>query len=328
MKREYLTALCFCLTLNFQAFAQFYHVESFQGEYEEIEEYTSLMLELEGDLYWYHTFDLNFTFPFFDLKYTYLNGNYRGLFGFDDEIEYSMDLLSFGYQSDNVLDTSNITSDVRYKFTEINGKKCLVIQYTKNRLVSDTSIDEFDSHVNFQYWFFEDGTIEIRLGPSNLENCPLYVAGDGLYLLTNQGFIPVGPFLGLTHPLQPHTIINYNDLDSLHNFEIIDNWENGSINWWPPDGWVIRFTNLLVSTDDNPLQSKTYVYPNPTSEKIRINSDQPIISAALYHINGTELLQKKDEQISEMDLSAFPPGTYFLRLSDGKHVCNHKIVKI
>lgn len=308
--------------------AQSYKVESFQDEYQEIEEFKSLMLELEGDLFWYHTFDLNFTFPFFDLEYTYLNGNYRGVFGFDDEIEYSMDLLSFGYQPDNVLDTSNITSDVRYKFTEINGKKCLVVQYTKNRLISDTSIDEFDSHVNFQYWFFEDGTIEIRMGSSNLENCPLYVAGDGLYLLTNQGFIPVGPFLGLTHPLQPHIIINYNDVDSLHNFEIIDNWQNGSINWWPPEGWVIRFTNLLVSTNDNSIQDNVHLYPNPTAEKISISSDDPIKSASLYNINGTQIMQMKSEQIKEMDFSTFPPGTYFLRLYTDNHVITKKLIKI
>ena len=315
--------------INSALLGQYYKVESFQGEYEELNQYNSLMIENEGFRSWDKRFNLNFQFPFFDLYYDYINCFMVGICYFDDEIDYSMRLLEFGYEPDILRDTININSDIRYKVTSIHNVKVLVIQFTKNRLFSDPTVESHDSHVNFQYWFFENGTIEIHVGPANIKHSPVYVPGEGFYLLTDQGPKPSGPHVAVYHPYDRNKAIIYDDLDSLQNFRLVFNDTlPGSVDWWPPEGWVIRFTNLLVSTDDNPLQGKTYVYPNPTSEKIRISSDHPVRSASLYHVNRTELLQLKGEQISEMDLSAFPPGTYFLRLSDGKHVFNHKIVKI
>ena len=51
-------------------------------------------------------------------------------------------------------------------------------------MISDPSVEEFDSHIDMQYWFYEDGTIEIRFGHSNLDNSPVYVPGDGFYRIT------------------------------------------------------------------------------------------------------------------------------------------------
>ena len=324
MKLHKLILFLFLLFLKNQGFAQHYQVTSFQDKYEEIEEFKSLMLELEGDLFWYHTFELNFTFPFFDLEYSYINGNYRGLFGFDDEIEYSMDLLSFGYQPDNLIDTSNIISDVRYKFAKEEGKNCLIVQYTRNRLVSDPSIVEFDTHVNFQYWFFEDGTIELRFGKVNLDNTPVYVPGDGFYLLTNEGPKPFGPFLGLTHPFNPEVIVHYNDLDSLQNFEIIDNWENGSVNWWPPEGWVIRFTNLLVSSNDTQKNNRITCYPNPTSGIVHVDTKENISKVEIYNINGNVL---DVHYTTSIDMSGFPSGFYYIKVFTNQSLFNYKIFK-
>ena len=39
-----------------------------------------------------------------------------------------MDLALFGYETDKLRDTNNITSDVRYTLKEKEGKKCLVLQ--------------------------------------------------------------------------------------------------------------------------------------------------------------------------------------------------------
>lgn len=312
------------LTINGQS----YHVQSFQDTYVEIDDYKSLMKELEGDFFWYHTFNLGFEFPFFDLKYNYINGSYRGIFGFDDELDYSMNLLAFGYHPDNLLDTINLISDVRYNLKEISGRKCLVVQYTKNRLTSDPSVEEFDSYVNFQYWFFEDGTIELRFGKANLANSPVYIPGDGFYLLTNQGPIPVGPFLGLTHPLEINKIINYNDIDSFQRFELLDNWIDGNVNWWPPEGWVIRFTNLLVSTNEKAIDFQTKVFPNPTNDKIMISSESPIREVKMFCVNGMEKISHKGDGISEINMTGLPPGTYFLRLFDGEYFHYHKIVKL
>ncbi len=134
-----------------------YTVQAQFEEYKELENYNSVALETFGDLYWEKEFDLPFTFPYFDTTLGSFVLNHVGLGLIDGEIDFSLRLLAFGYMFDNVTNPDNIESDVRYKFGKIDGKDYLVVQFTKNRLLSDTSIEEFDSHVNFQYWFFDDG---------------------------------------------------------------------------------------------------------------------------------------------------------------------------
>lgn len=309
--------------------SQAYHVESFQDEYQEIEEYTSLMLENGGSSYWEKRFDLDFGFPFFNVNYNYINCFSGADCYFDDDVDYSMRLLEFGYECDIIQDTSYIPSDIRYAYKIKNGFKCLVVQWTKNRLISDPTIESHDSYVNFQYWFFENGTIEVRIGPSNISNSPVYVPGEGFYLLTQQGSFLSGPHIAIYHPFNRDMAYIYDDIDSLQNFQIVyHDTLPGSVSWWPPEGWVIRFNNLLVSTKDNSLQDKVHVSPNPTSEKIRISSEYTIKSSSLYNINGTLIMQLKSEQFQEMDISGFPCGTYFLRLHTDNHVVTKKIIKI
>ena len=173
MERKLFLIILLTLKLT-QSFGQYYQVESFQDEYKEIEQYNSLLIENDGFRSWDKRFDLNFTFPFFDIYYDYINCFDVGICYFDDEIDYSMRLLEFGYEPDILKDSVNILSDVRYTLTNWLNKKVLIIQFTKNRLFSDPTIESHDSHVNFQYWFFENGTIEIHVGPSNI--CLLYTS--------------------------------------------------------------------------------------------------------------------------------------------------------
>lgn len=301
-----------------------YDVTAFQGSYEEIENYNSIAIETFGDLYWEKEFDLPFSFQYFDTAFNSLTINVEGLGSFENEIDYSMRLMAFGYMFDNVLDTNSIDSDVRYKFGQKNGKNYLVIQFTKNRLFSDTSIEEYDSHVNFQYWFFDDGTIEIRFGPSNIENSPVYVPGEGFYLLTDQGPKPSGPQLALYHPFDENIRLEYNDLDSHEEYELNTD-GTGSVDWWPPDGWVIRFTNQLVSTNIlNPHES-TKIFPNPTNGQIFMDSNEKIKSAEVYNCHGERVSNRSSASI---DLSNLNSGIYYLKIITDNSFSNHKIIKL
>lgn len=300
-----------------------YNVIAFQDRYEEIENYNSIAIETMGWLNWEKEFELSFRFPYFDTTFNSLLINVEGLGILENEIDYSLRLMAFGYMFDNVLDTINIESDVRYKYGEKDGKSYLVIQFTKNRLFSDTSVEEFDSHVNFQYWFFDDGTIELRFGPSNLENSPIYVPGEGFYLITDQGPIPAGPQLALYHPYDENIRLEYNDLDSHEAYELnIDG--TGSVDWWPPEGWVIRFNNLLISSNDNQKINRIKCYPNPTSGILHIDTKENISKVEIYNIDGNILDVYHNTSI---DMSGFPNGFYYIKIFANQSLFNHKIFK-
>jgi hypothetical protein len=301
-----------------------YDVTAYQGHYEEIEDFNSIALETFGDLYWEKEFELPFSFKYFDTTFNSLLINVEGLGILENEIDFSLRLMAFGYMFDNVLDPYNIESDVRYKYGEKEGKDYLVVQFTKNRLFSDTSIEEYNSYVNFQYWFFDDGTIELRFGPSNLDNSPVYVPGEGFYLLTDQGAIPAGPQLALYHPYNENIRLEYNDLDSHEEYEINTD-GTGSIDWWPPDGWVIKFSNQLVSTNETVTNNSNKIHPNPTTGQVYIDSEEVVKLIELYSTSGKLIIRSS---VSTLDLSLLNSGIYYLRVMTNKSLSNYQIIKL
>lgn len=123
-------------------------------------------------------------------------------------------------------------------------------------------------------------------------------------------------------------IIRCLKIDSFQRFELLDNGIDGNVKWWPPEGWVIRFTNLLVSTKENSIDFQTKVFPNPANDKIMISSESPIREVKMFCVNGMEKISHKGDGISEINMTGLPPGTYFLRLFDGEYFHYHKIVKL
>ncbi len=69
----------------------------------------------------------------------------------------------------------------------------------------------------------------------------------------------------------------------------------------------------VVSIED-PLVSKTKVFPNPTNGTLYIQSEVPT-AIRLYSIDG-QLLRHREVAADNdfMDISAFPPGLYILRI--------------
>jgi len=287
-----------------------YSVNTFSDTYIEIEEFSSIALETFGDRTWSQKFMLPFGFEYFDTTFNSITLDFSGIGSFEDQIDFSMRLMVFGYEFDNVTDPNDLTSDVRYRFGNNNGRQYLVVQYTKTRLISDPSFDEFDSHVNFQLWFYEDGVIELKFGPSNLENSPVYIPGEGFFLQSNQGPIPFGPQLALYHPFDESIRLEYNDLDS-HEEHEVNRDGTGSIDWWPPDGWVIQFKNDLVSSIDVLEQNDLLIFPNPVEDYIKVVSSEEILSVSIFDINGKIHINQNKNMINTSNLLA---GSYILNV--------------
>jgi len=66
-----------------------------------------------------------------------------------------------------------------------------------------------------------------------------------------------------------------------------------------------------------------FVYPNPTSGLITIDSEEPV-DVEVYSIMGRKILQQN--QVKEIDLSSYANGMYFIRLGNHQGVVA-KIIK-
>lgn len=84
------------------------------------------------------------------------------------------------------------------------------------------------------------------------------------------------------------------------------------------EGFHQVYFDLLVEAEELPPDWEVKVYPNPTTDWVRL--DFPVeqqVDAALYHASGQLLYQTTQLQAgSSLDMSTYPEGTYLLRLSD------------
>lgn len=315
----------FALLLSLSLRAQSYSIESFQDVYEELESYHSILIEEKGHLYWDKRFELDFIFPFFEFEYDYLICDFSGVCDFDDTIGsyYPIYLMTFGYMFDNVLDTFDIESDVRYSLVTRSGLKSLVIQFTKVRLESDTSVEEFDSYINFQLCFYENGDLEVRFGDINLDNSPCYVPGDGFYaFFDNYPPVNLGPAMGLTNPQNDEIEIG---LDGAYDdFDVVD---FGYLRVLPPPGWVIRFKrNPDAVLDMN--SSMAHLYPNPATTEITLDSEIDFEKVEILSTDGALIKTEDLRDRRKIYIDDLLEGMYLVRMYAGERVIVGKFVKM
>ena len=305
--------------------AQSYTLNSYSGNYIEIETYNSMALETLGDFNWIYEFDFGFTFPYYSESYESMICYFTGdcLFEGTSLNTITMQLLSFGYQFDNVI-SYDIDSDVRFKQTVKDGQKALVVQFTKVKLINDFSVNEYDSHINFQWWFFEDGKIQIRFGPRNLLNSNVYVPGEGFYFIN----FPIdsyisGPYISLLNPNDESDLISIQNFDDENDISVLDD-SIGILRTLPPEGWVIEFEKLKVSNKEIKLP-EVKVFPNPVSNVLNIELEGKIEKLEVFNLAGAKIMQS---QGSFIEVDALPKGSYVLKVHSNKTVLKKRFTKL
>jgi len=322
MAKKYLIFITFSILVPLGATAQTYKLDTLRTEYRDLETYKSIALEVGGVFSWEKKFDLPFVFPYYDSLYTHIYCDNRSLCFFEYNPEYDIKMMTFSYTFDNVLDPNNIKSDVRYNYITKNGKQALVIQYTKIRLNSDASIDEFDSYINFQLWFYEDGVMEVHFGDINLDNSPNYRPGEGFYFTFVDGTeMNSGPEMGVRHPLDEE---DQTWLDGDWNDYFVDN-AVGYLTTLPPKGFVIRFSKKSSGTN-NEVNFPITLYPNPTDDLITINYAGNIKKAIIKSING-QTIKVIEQDPKTINTIMLIEGIYLLEIHTSGGIIHTKFIK-
>ena len=84
---------------------------------------------------------------------------------------------------------------------------------------------------------------------------------------------------------------------------------------------------ILTGITNSTIESGIKIYPNPSTEFIRIELVNPIASnMRLTDITGKELFSFKINSSYEMDLRSFPKGIYFLQVQNAKQSNFEKII--
>ena len=185
--------------------AQAYTISVQTSTYDTLTEYQSLIQELiddqEDPFSWVREFDLDFTFPYFDETYTTILLESDGTGYFPNTDEFNMFLFAgpaYVVNPPSAL-TGFLPSDVRYQTLETERGAALVVEFHEV-LTEDEFFENGANHVlNFQYRFFEDGTIEVHFGDIDLDQNSYYFPGQGFSFDNEDPDDNIyGPFLSIT----------------------------------------------------------------------------------------------------------------------------------
>jgi hypothetical protein len=90
------------------------------------------------------------------------------------------------------------------------------------------------------------------------------------------------------------------------------------------------FDNFSVTGETLSLKKRSQnisIYPNPVSNKLYIEKDVSVLTAALYNINGKKI-KSWDGQKNEYDLSFLKNGIYFIKIvTENNLFCTRSIIK-
>lgn len=96
----------------------------------------------------------------------------------------------------------------------------------------------------------------------------------------------------------------------------------------------VRIDKLTCSLSDDDILDRSdkndfMIYPNPTKDKVYINSSYETIQVFLIEQNGKIVSEKTlNGKVAEYDLSYLPPGLYYLKIVYGDNVSDVKIIKL
>lgn len=84
------------------------------------------------------------------------------------------------------------------------------------------------------------------------------------------------------------------------------------------EGFHQAYYELIVTTEDAGLNWEVTIYPNPTADFLHLRfPEQENIHAQLFGSSGELLISRENlSWESELDLNAYPAGTYWLRLQN------------
>ena len=293
-----------------------YTIESLQDVYTELTEYESIVLQTQNDLFWEVEFPLDFGFPYYDSIYDNVTFVHDSWGYFSEDQDLSLFLFEYiPFVTELYSDTIDFPSDVRYAYVFSNNLEALVLQFTKNRLFEDPAADSLDTYLNWQVWLFENGVIEIHFGEMHMDGNPIYAPGKGFYLYSSAGIDTTeidGPHVGISNPLDKDDAIAFSG--SYDDYEVTDD-QYDVLTVMPPEGWIIRFKPKSVGIFEPDYRlSEVSICPNPANTYIKIS--EPGSYIILYDFSGQIMFEGIANE-NEFNISSFPPGIYFVRITSG-----------
>lgn len=306
------------------SYSQFYNVERGYTPYDTLTDYISICQENaangEDPSTFSKKFDLGFEMPFFDKTYSSVITGADAVGNFDEDSEefnfylFSGDEWRVYYYDDELSYELGlpVISDWRYKYTEMDNKKVLIIEYRHvgNLVFFDYAYENGD--VTYQTLFWENGDIEIRFGDVLMDSTIFDkgfkdLTGTNDSVRTNLG-------VALINPENTEGIRLLGDILNYTISETIEPVPPYTLTTLPPKNYFIKFKyNTSSSKDVTSIQP--FIQQNKT---IIFKEDYQNYEYELFNMDGRLKMQGK--ATNEIDLSSLNQGIYLLNLKNPYYI--------
>lgn len=203
-----------------------------------------------------------------------------------------------------------------------------VFKFELRQLGLADSLYHIRGYLNMQYWFFQNGDIEVHYGdclvPEEVQN--VRKNGTGKFKL---GFWMYQMDTFKTHYMYLTGEANKPRLSNGLNNPFVALMYDSTLAPFPPSGTVYRFTKSFVGlasllSDDNEME----VYPNPTKGLLYIENltDKAIREIQILDLTGTKADLNITLNNGQLDLSKLKKGLYFLQIRMDEGILTRKIV--
>lgn len=325
MKKSLLLFILF-LTSNI-VFCQEYNITSFQSSYDTLTNYKSLTQEIivsgEDPFIWSGELELGFDFPFFDEIFQKAIIYSIGSIGLKEDVGMAL-FACASYTIDSMLTPD---SEIRYKSLVQNGKKALAVEFHNVYHVEEYELNGKNHYLNFQYWLFENGTIQLRFGDIDLDNCSYFVEGKGFLADPSNTDFTFGPITGInSNENNIHCIFGaYEDLIISYG----SNYCKDPLTTIPPSGSVIQFAfaNDTTSVQDffYDKKEKNKFTVTSSHNTLFIDGNQSKFSNAYIFDAMGRLIQLSNEPkiiMNEMSTNQI----IFVQIIAENHMETHKVL--
>jgi hypothetical protein len=315
----------FLVLFNLGVFSQpHYNVTWGTTSYDTLTNFTSIPNDvLMSPIISYQETDVSFgfNFPFFDSLYSSITINGDGFAYFPDGTDYNFFLFTGEFEN-HLFSGQPIYSDWRYKNEIVAGVNVLKVEWRNVGILDDVfDVNPTYHYINFQTWFYENGTIDIHFGDIDLMNTPYYSTDSGFIWSSGETY---GPWIGIVN--QDESEVYF--ISGTNNNVTVAFDDNTSDIYYdiPVSGMYFRFTPngiVGIKSKNKEINTGCNIFPNPASGKIFIQS-APTVTArntqlVIYDITGKKVLEKQFISASslspfEIDVASLENGTYLLHV--------------
>lgn len=186
-----------------------------------------------------------------------------------------------------------------------------------------------DSNLRLSAYIVEDGLVGTQSGASG-SYTHNHVMRDAISPTFGSTGVITSNTIGTTYTKTYTYTVNSSWVPAnLSLIAFVNNWDPTNVNNRKVlNAEKISLTSLISSSSEDINAQMFMVFPNPANDVLNINFAEGANIQIINNLGQVVLNIAKAQEYNKVDVSAFPAGSYFVKITKDNSVTNHKVVLV